>query len=55
MKQDILRMGQLDMVQFLVEEGADVNTENHDGLTALSYAHDQNHHMVADYLISNGA
>ena len=44
-----------DMVQMLVEHGANVNVRNRDGNTALSMAQAKGNNQMADYLLGRGA
>lgn len=46
--------GNLDMVKFLVESGADVNVKNYDNTSALAIAVDAKKDDIAEYLISTG-
>ena len=45
--------GHLDLVDFLIEQGADQNIKNNDGETALIVAATNNHDDVMDFLIEN--
>ena len=47
--------GTLEMVQILVEAGADVNAKNRDGKTPLDLAHKNKHRDVEKLLRKHGA
>ncbi|KAJ7759534.1 ankyrin repeat-containing domain protein [Mycena metata] len=47
--------GQLDVVKFLIERGADVNASNKDGYTSLYLASERGHLGVVEFLIEHGA
>lgn len=47
--------GQIDVVEYLVAEGADVNAENISGETPLQLAVDKGHKEVAEFLFQKGA
>lgn len=47
--------GHLDVVRYLVEQGADKETENLNGLTAIEIASLKNHVDVVRYLGEQGA
>ena len=43
------------MVQYLVQQGADINQADNDGITPLSVASSEGHTAVANYLREQGA
>jgi len=47
--------GYLDIVKFLVENGANINHQFENGYTPLHVAICEDHSSVAEYLIKNGA
>ncbi|MDP8200533.1 MAG: ankyrin repeat domain-containing protein [Candidatus Tenebribacter burtonii] len=47
--------GYLDIVKFMVEEGANLNKQDVDGDTPLIWAIAKNHYSIAEYLIQNKA
>jgi ankyrin repeat protein len=47
--------GQLEVVQLLLDRGADPSLEDADGDTALSFAREKGHLEVADLLKDSGA
>ena len=47
--------GQIDIVEFLIAKGADVNAENLSGVTPLQFAADKAHKEIAELLIEKGA
>ncbi|XP_076823769.1 ankyrin repeat domain-containing protein 17-like isoform X2 [Clavelina lepadiformis] len=47
--------GQLDLVKFLIQQGANVNATTTSGDSALSYACEHGHTDVADHLLAAGA
>lgn len=49
------RNNHLELVKFLVENGADVNAKAKNGSTALSFATEDNYSEVVEYLKSKGA
>ena len=49
------QIGSLEIVKILVEEGANVDSTNEWGSTALFYALEANHFDIADYLLEEGA
>ena len=48
-------LGHLNLVRYLVIQGADLNAETKYGLTALDWATKSNHQPVVDYLLQQGA
>ena len=54
---EAVRAGELDVVVFLIEKGADVSAETEGGFTALSLARSilYNDHAIIKYLVSIGA
>ena len=47
---EAVKSGNLDIVQYLVKHGADVNATDINGKTALTYATEENHLEIAEYL-----
>ncbi|EJW84986.1 hypothetical protein WUBG_04104 [Wuchereria bancrofti] len=47
--------GKLELVEFLVDAGADVNIQDYGGQTPLHYAVSCSHRSVTDFLLKNGA
>jgi serine/threonine-protein phosphatase 6 regulatory ankyrin repeat subunit B len=47
--------GYFEIIQYLVENGADINIENYNGWTALMCASSHNYLEVIKYLVENGA
>lgn len=47
--------GRLDMVQYLIDNGADVNVSNLSGFTSLAWATERNHRAIVELLLKHGA
>ena len=47
--------GQLPMVKLLLDAGADVNSQDHEGVTALSYASNRGDLELENLLLNKGA
>lgn len=49
------KWGKLEMVIFLVEKGANIESKTRDGLTPLHCAARSGHYQVVEYLVDNKA
>ncbi|GBM77458.1 Ankyrin-3 [Araneus ventricosus] len=49
------RGGHAEVVQFLIEKGADINAKGVDGITPLHLALEEGHNTVVDILLQHGA
>ena len=47
--------GYLDVVEFFLDDGLDINHLDNDNKTPLFYAHTNGHHELVNLLISKGA
>ena len=52
---DVVKSGNLEKVQSLIDNGMDVNAVYAFGLTALMWVTDEGHTEIAEFLIANGA
>ena len=47
--------GDIDLIEFLIENGADINARTSHGFTPLLYAAKNGHHSIIELLVVNGA